>query len=86
MTCGCAWCPKSGDQGVKIKASVMSALLFVVIASPELFGVMQSLLGSLVRVASPAGVPTATGLVLHAVVFGLLVFALMQRKKKASSW
>lgn len=67
---------------MKVKASLMAALLFIVIASPELFGIMQSLLGSLVRVATPSGVPTAFGLVLHAAVYGLITYGLMHRKSK----
>jgi hypothetical protein len=79
MGCGCPWCPESSKT--KIKASIMAALLFIIIASPELFGIMQSLLGGIVRVTS-GGVPTAFGLVLHAVVYGLITFGLMHYKKR----
>lgn len=82
MSCGCSSC-LSGHKGqkLKIKSSLMAALLFIVIASPELFGVMQNLLGNISRVATPAGVPTAFGLVLHAAVFGLITYAMMGFKK-----
>lgn len=79
-------CLQSGNNSTKVKASVMSALLFIVIASPELFGLMQSLLGGLARVATPGGVPTAFGLLLHGAVFGLVVYAMMQRKKASNRW
>jgi len=60
----------------------MAALLFAVIASPQLFGIMQGLLGSLFRVAAPGGVPTLAGLALHAVVYGLVVYFIMHAKKR----
>ena len=81
MTCGCATCFSSpNNKKLKIKASLLAALLFIVVASPELFGVVQNLLGGLVRVASPAGVPTAFGLVLHALVYGGITYGMMNLK------
>lgn len=77
MSCGCGNC-LNGKHGykLKIKASVMAGLLFVVLASPEVFGFMQKIAGGLFRVAN-AGVPTAAGLLLHAFVYGLVTFGLM---------
>ncbi len=82
-SCGCNSC-LTGKHGkkLKIRASIMAALLFIVIASPEVFGFMQKILGGLVRVASPAGVPTAAGLVLHGLVYGLITYGLMYKKNK----
>lgn len=78
MACGCSTC-LSGHKSkkLKIKASVIAALLFIVIASPELFGLMQKLLGSVIRVASPGGTPTAAGLLLHGLVYGLITYFAM---------
>ena len=80
MGCGCASC-KSHDN-IKARASIVSALLFAVIASPQLFAVMQGLLGGLVRVTGASGVPTWAGLVLHSVVFGVVVYAWMHVAKR----
>ncbi len=82
MTCGCAFC-LSGNKStsLKIRASVMAALLFVVIASPEVFGIVQKLFGGIARV-TVNGVPTAFGLLLHGLVYGLLSYLLMGIKKK----
>jgi len=77
MSCGCVLCPRN----YKLRASIISAILFAIVASPQLFAVMQSLLGGLFRVASPSGAPTLAGLILHAVVYGLLVYAIMQLKR-----
>jgi hypothetical protein len=83
MSCGCSTCFSSHkSKKMKIKASILAALLFIVIASPELFGVMQNLLGGLVKVASPGGVPTAAGLVLHALVYGLISYGMMSYKPR----
>lgn len=60
----------------------MAAVLFAIVASPQLFTFMQGLLGGLFRVANPGGSPTIAGLLLHAVVYGLLVYLLMHRKKR----
>ena len=82
MPCNCPTC-FSGHQSkkMKIRASLLAALLFVVIASPELFGLMQSLLGRVVKVAV-GGVPTAAGLILHALVYGLISYGMMSYKTR----
>lgn len=76
MACACASCPSS-KQHIKVKISLMAAVLFAIVASPQLFSIMQSLLGGLVRVATTGGSPTFFGLVLHAAVYGGLTYALM---------
>ena len=72
-------CPKTD---VKVRASIMSGLLFAIVASPQLFQVMQSILGGLVTIASSSGVPTFLGLVLHSAVYAIIVYFLMYYKKK----
>lgn len=74
-------CPSSHGN-IKVRASLISAVLFAIVASPQLFALMQGLLGGLVRVTSASGVPTLAGLVLHSVVFGLIVYAFMHKKKR----
>lgn len=73
-------CPSKKNW--KLMASVQSALIFAVIASPQLFALMQDLLGGLIRITSGSGVPTTAGLLLHAAVYGLIVYVLMHYKKK----
>lgn len=80
MGCGCTLCPGHGN--VKVRASVMSAVLFAIVASPQLFQIMQGLLGGLFRVATPSGTPTLAGLILHAIVYGVLVYGIMHLKKR----
>jgi hypothetical protein len=72
--CGCGGMKKS--SAVKMKYSVFSALLFFVVANPETFKLTRSIFGK--WVAAEGGCPQAGGLFLHAVIFMVLVFALMK--------
>jgi hypothetical protein len=72
--CGCAGLRKS--DVLKGKASLHAALLFFLVANPATFQLMRSVLGA--WVASDGGCPTGPGLILHAVVFGLLTFLIMK--------
>ena len=70
------------SQQKKILISLMSALVFFVVANPETFRFMRRYVGS--WVASATGCPTHKGLFLHTVVFMLVVYALMyDRSEKA---
>ena len=70
--CKCAACAAK-----KLKASIMAAVLFAVLASPFAFGLVNSAVGRLVRVVGPSGVPTLAGLAIHAAVYGLITRRLM---------
>lgn len=67
------------SQMLKFRISLMSALLFFVIANPETFKIIKKVFGS--WVSSPTGCPTMNGLVLHSVVFLLVTWALMNINK-----
>ena len=71
--CGCGCGGKKQEQ--KLMISVMSALLFYIVANPQTFKVVRRLVGG--WVSSPTGCPTGNGLVLHAVVFLLVTWGLM---------
>jgi hypothetical protein len=77
--CGC------GCDGAKSREkfliSVMSALIFFVVANPQTFILMRRLLGQ--WVAGPNGCPKFGGLILHTVVFLLIVWGIMLLKKEA---
>lgn len=60
----------------KIIYSLQAALLFLVIASPIMYRVVQAIFGRLFTVAVN-GCPTVAGLFLHTVVFGLIVYVMM---------
>ena len=72
----------------KAQASVIAGLLFFVISSPLTYRLVDSLIGGLVTSVLPAlaplfkvaqaGCPTTYGLVLHALVFSVITYMLMQ--------
>jgi len=67
---------------VKVMASLQSALLFLVVANPATYRLVNSIFGFLFKVAnSNTGAPTTMGLVLHSIVFGLLAYVLMNIKR-----
>lgn len=61
----------------KARYSLYSALVFLLIASPPMFKLVNMVLGKLVPIASSAGCPTTAGLLLHTVVFFFIIFGLM---------
>lgn len=71
--CGCAGLKKS--DVLKGKVSFQAALLFFLIANPVIFQLTNKLLGGWV---ADGGCPTAAGLILHTVVYGLLTFLIMK--------
>ena len=84
MGCQCARSEcKCGSSGVssdkQLKISLTSGALFYLIAHPSTFEFMRSILGK--WVASASGCPTRLGLVLHAFLFVLLTWGLMNIKK-----
>lgn len=70
--CPCAECKKK-----KLKAAVLAAVLFAILASPFAFKTVDSIVGRVVKVVGPTGVPTIAGLALHALVYGLVTRRLM---------
>ena len=68
----------------KVMASLHAALLFLIVANPATYRLVQMIFGGLFKVANSAtGCPSAAGLLLHAVVFGLLSYGLMKLKRPA---
>ena len=76
--CGCGCNGKKQEQ--KLLISIMSALVFFVIANPETFRVMRRVFGS--WVSSPTGCPSTGGLTLHTIVFMLVTWGMMNIKRE----
>lgn len=76
--CGCGCKGKKQEQ--KFLISVMSALVFFIIANPDTFRLMRKILGS--WVSSPTGCPTSKGLILHTLVFLLVTWGMMNIKRE----
>jgi len=72
----------------KVQASLVAALLFFVISSPFTYKLVDNVVGSVVSAVIPqfasffkiaeAGCPTNYGLMVHAAVYGLVTYLLMQ--------
>ena len=77
--CGCGCNGKKQQQ--KFNISLMSALLFFIIANPDTFRLMRSILGS--WVSGPNGCPTTAGLILHTIVFMLITWGMMNIKRES---
>ena len=64
----------------KIHATLQAVIVFLLVSLPFTYKITNGLLGGLVgKLADSSGCPTGLGLFVHAVVFGLIVYALMLR-------
>jgi hypothetical protein len=64
----------------KWKYTLMTTIIFLIIANPYTYILVNSLLGKFVKIASSTGCPTTAGLLIHAVVFTLLLRGVMELK------
>jgi hypothetical protein len=71
--CGCGCDGKKQEK--KFLISLMSAFIFFLIACPEMFQLTRRFFGQ--AIASPTGCPTTAGVALHAFVFFLVTWGLM---------
>tara|TARA_A100001011_G_scaffold357319_1_gene402070 strand:- start:5072 stop:5383 length:312 start_codon:yes stop_codon:yes gene_type:complete len=62
----------------KWRYSVYSALVFLLISNPYAYILVNKLLGNFVKISSPNGCPTMTGLFIHAVVFAVIIRVMME--------
>ena len=62
----------------KISATIQSMIIFIIISLPITYKLTNSLFGNIIgKLADYYGCPTTLGLIVHAIVFGLIVFCLM---------
>ena len=74
----CCYGGKNGASSQdKWRYTFYTAILFMIIASPFMFKIVNSILGSLVKICDKNGCPTTIGLVLHTIVFALLLRLMM---------
>ena len=72
--CGCG-----GNKAYdKFMISVLSAVIFYIVAHPRTFKIMRGILGE--WVSSASGCPSTMGLLLHSIVFLFIVWGLMHIK------
>lgn len=66
------------SQSLKLSATIQSVLVFIIVSLPFTYRLTDGLLGGILgRLADSSGCPTTMGLIIHAVVFGLVIYALM---------
>lgn len=69
--------PPTMNIALKAKYAFYSTLVFFLVANPETFKMMQTVLGWLVTVADAGGCPTAIGFFLHTAVFFFVLWGVM---------
>ena len=66
------------SQSLKLSATIQSIIVFIIVSLPFTYKLTNRLLGGIVgRLADSSGCPTALGLFIHAIVFGLIIYCLM---------
>ena len=73
MTCGCL------SNRKKMIISAQTALIAFIIFNPIVFQAVRNLFGGMI--ANGDGLPTAFGMILHAALFGLVIYLLMKPTK-----
>ena len=76
--CGCGCNGKK--QEMKFKISLLSALIFFIVANPETYKLVSKVFGK--WVCSAEGCPSFMGLLLHTLVFMLVVWGIMNIRKE----
>lgn len=61
----------------QVNGAITAALLFFIISSPFTYQLTNNMLSTVIGRTSESGCPTNTGLILHATVYGLIVYYLM---------
>lgn len=76
--CGCGCDGRKQEE--KLIISIISGLVFFIVANPETFRIVRALLGS--WISTPTGCPSTLGLLVHTLVFILVVWGMMNIKKE----
>lgn len=76
--CGCGCNGRKQEE--KLIISIISGLIFFIIANPETFRIVRAILGS--WISTPTGCPSTLGLLVHTLVFILVVWGMMNIKKE----
>ncbi len=66
------------SAAVKLSATIKSVIVFIIVSLPFTYKLTNRLFSGIVgRLADSSGCPTDMGLIIHALVFGLIIYALM---------
>ena len=61
----------------KWKYTLLTTVIFLIIVHPKTYIFVQSILGNIIKIASPKGCPTMMGLIVHAFVFTIILRYIM---------
>lgn len=62
----------------KWRYTLYTTLLFLIVVNPFTYKLVNTLLGSITKIADNTGCPTTNGMLIHAVVFTLLLRGVME--------
>jgi hypothetical protein len=63
---------------LKIHATIQSIIAFIIVSLPFTYKITNGLLGGIIgKLSDASGCPTILGLLVHAVVFGFIIYGLM---------
>ncbi len=81
MSCTkCRNCNHDANPNDKWRYTIYTTILFLIIVNPMTYKLVNSLLGSFVKICDTKGCPTNIGIIVHAIVFTLLLRYLMDLK------
>lgn len=68
------------DNMKKWKYTLITTVIFLLVANPYTYILVNRLIGNLVKIASPTGCPTLVGLIVHTIVFTFILRGVMDLK------
>lgn len=71
-------CEKDNYQ--KWKYTLYTTIIFLIVVNPATFLLVNSLIGSLIKICDTKGCPTMNGLLVHALVFTIVLRGMMDLK------
>jgi|TARA_Y100000389_G_scaffold2940_1_gene2865 Ni,Fe-hydrogenase I small subunit len=65
------------ENAQKWKYTLLTTVIFILIANPYTYMLVDKLLGSFIKIANIKGCPTSAGFVVHTIVFTLILRYIM---------
>jgi len=66
------------ENAQKWKYTLITTVIFILIANPYTYMLVDKLLGSFIKIANIKGCPTTVGFVVHTIVFTLILRYIME--------
>jgi hypothetical protein len=69
----------AASSSFKFYATLQTVIVFLIVSLPFTYKITNGLLGGIIgRLADSYGQPTTLGLIVHTIVFGLIIYGLME--------